>query len=87
MKDDLTKKVNSELEQLQNKMRSTIQAEEERGASLQHLEKQTGELEERTHVFEEHARQTNWKMWIKAVKWYVLAAVVVVVILIGIFRK
>lgn len=87
MKDDLTQKINRELEIVQNKMRETIREEEERGANIQHLEEQTGRLEERTHVFEQNAERTEWKTWFRAVKWYFAAAFIVVTVLVFMFFR
>lgn len=85
--DKLTSAIDNELTALQNKMKSTIKDEEERGQSLHQLNKRTESLEERAHVFEEHAVQTEWKMWFKVVKWYILIAGVVILVLFCIFYR
>lgn len=85
--DDITRKINIELENLQNKMKDTIREEEERGASIQDLNLQTQQLEQQTQVFEHESTRVEWKMWFKVVKWYLLVAVFVVGVLVLLFKR
>lgn len=85
--DKLTSAINNELEALQNKMKDTIKEEEERGMDLHILDKRTKKLDERAQVFEEHAEETEWKMWFKVVKWYVLIGGILILVLVAIFYR
>lgn len=85
MKDDLTQKVSFQLESLQQKMKKTITEEEQRGQSIQQLNAQTDDLEQRAEIFEQVSEETKWRIWLRTVKWYAIIGGVILIIICGIW--
>ncbi|RVD90705.1 hypothetical protein TUBRATIS_28650 [Tubulinosema ratisbonensis] len=77
MPDKLTL-VNKEADLLEDTLRDSIKAEQNRGHNILKLENKAERLESRSDQFRVQAKKTKWKLFLKLVKWIVLGILFVV---------
>jgi hypothetical protein len=73
--------VNSQVQQLQDVMRENIQKAVKRGEQLERLEERTDYLDASANEFKTTSNKTKQKFYLKNLKWTILLAVVIILIL------
>ena len=86
MAGNLTDEMGEEIDHLQNKLRETLRAEEERGANIRGLETRTGNLEQRAGMFQSESHSMRNRLWWKCFKWFVLIAAIVALLVLILYR-
>lgn len=77
MSDEVTKKIETEVAGLQDKLKDRLKQTEELGDLEQGLKKQTFSLEKTTEEHQSVSRETRNKMWWKYAKWVALIVIVI----------
>ncbi|ELQ76061.1 putative Synaptobrevin protein [Trachipleistophora hominis] len=86
MGDEITLKINKELLELQDQLKTNIKNEVDRTSKLKKLSKKTEGLEKRGQVFKKKAVEVEQKMWWKSVKYWIVIGVIIFVILLVIYK-
>jgi flagellar biosynthesis/type III secretory pathway M-ring protein FliF/YscJ len=73
--------VNSQVQQLQDVMRDNIQKAVKRGEQLERLEERTDYLDASANQFKTTSNKTKQKFFLKNLKWTILLAVVIILII------
>lgn len=73
MPQDITLKINNQLDALKDQVKDNIKAEEQRGANLSNLEERTTGLMETSIAFKKQAEKTKYQMMWECYKWYGIA--------------
>lgn len=83
---DITHKINKQLDVLKDQVKDNIKAEEERGADLQNLEKRTSGMMQTSIAFKKQAEKTKYQMMWELYKWYLIAAILLLILLLPIIK-
>ncbi|ELA46529.1 hypothetical protein VCUG_01962 [Vavraia culicis subsp. floridensis] len=86
MDDDVTFKINKELLELQDQLKTNIKSEVDRTSKLKQLSKKTKGLEKRGGMFKKKAAEVEQKMWWKSAKYWIVIGVIIFVILLVIYK-
>ncbi|ELA48505.1 hypothetical protein VCUG_00114 [Vavraia culicis subsp. floridensis] len=86
MAKDITLKIDKQLDVLKDQVKDNIKTEEKRGADLGNLEKRSSNLMKTSIAFKKQAEKTKYQMMWELYKWYMIAGILVLILLLPIIK-
>lgn len=84
-RDDKFQRLNNQVDGLKNTLRDNIHLAIDRGDQLEELEDRSSTLEENSRTFASQSTRVKRMMWLRSVKFWILIAVIVAVIIVIVY--